>query len=257
MDWASCASCVITGTMGCTPGLISNPAAVILARKYLVFSFSLSRRSPALLSMSKTLIAAATTCGGSELENRYGCERCRDCFYEERRTWKRVPFEDRFWAKVEKRGPEECWPWIGGCNPQGYGRLQDANRENSVVLAHRASYELAFGISPGDECVLHRCDNPPCVNPAHLWLGTKAENNRDMGDKGRAVVPGLKGENHPNAWLTDTKVLEMLGLVREGWLQADVARAYGVDRGNLWAMVKGKSWKHLHKSSERVDGLSP
>ena len=90
------------------------------------------------------------------------------------------PFEVRFWAKVEKRGPNECWPWRAKRQMRGgdYGHFESK-------LAHRIAFELHYGIAPGNKCVCHSCDNPPCCNPAHLWLGTRKENMDDMRRKGR------------------------------------------------------------------------
>jgi hypothetical protein len=92
----------------------------------------------------------------------------------------------RFWAKVSKG--DGCWIWTGSRNPKGYGRLNTGNR---VRLAHAISWELSHGAVPDGLWVLHRCDNPPCVRPDHLWLGTAADNTADMVAKGRQRFFGL------------------------------------------------------------------
>jgi len=88
--------------------------------------------------------------------------------------------EDRFWAKVNKNG--ECWIWTGAKLPKGYGHFYSGEK---TVLASRWSYEYAYGLIPEGLMVLHRCDNPPCVNPEHLFLGTMQDNIDDMIAKGR------------------------------------------------------------------------
>lgn len=91
----------------------------------------------------------------------------------------------RFWAKVDKRGPDECWPWLGATNGNmGHGQLTVAQRRH---YAHRAAWELAHGPIPPGFFVCHHCDNPPCCNSAHLFLGTARDNAQDMVAKGRHV----------------------------------------------------------------------
>lgn len=100
-----------------------------------------------------------------------------------------APWEDektlaRFWSKVDRRGDDECWPWTGGAHPRGYGRF--TLQHPRTVAAHRFAWEIANGREfPRGLNGCHRCDNPPCVNPAHIWPGTQAENLADMYAKGR------------------------------------------------------------------------
>jgi hypothetical protein len=96
-----------------------------------------------------------------------------------------IPAEERFWAFVPVRG-DGCWEWSGSVTEKGYGQFGDGRRPNNV-RAHRFSWELANGPIPDGRIVLHSCDNPPCVNPAHLRLGSDAENTADMIAKGRAA----------------------------------------------------------------------
>lgn len=99
----------------------------------------------------------------------------------------RASLEERFWQRVDKRAPDECWEWIAGRTKAGYGYITAGPRGSQRhVYAHRLSYELAHGPIPDGKHVCHRCDNPPCCNPAHLRLGTHADNMADMKAKGRA-----------------------------------------------------------------------
>jgi hypothetical protein len=109
----------------------------------------------------------------------------------------RVPLLDRFLAKVEKHDDDcaccnGCWQWTGML-AHGYGYLW---REGKMIRAHRLSYELYVG-EPGDLFVMHRCDNPRCVNPDHLLLGTASDNNADMREKGRGSPPPTNFGNGP------------------------------------------------------------
>jgi hypothetical protein len=101
--------------------------------------------------------------------------------------------QERFWRRVEMRGPDECWPWAGHVNADGYGTFPAGSlkpNRTETMGAHRASYQLAH---PGTDLtglvVRHSCDNPPCVNPAHLLLGRQTDNIRDMDERGRRVNP--------------------------------------------------------------------
>jgi hypothetical protein len=99
----------------------------------------------------------------------------------------RESVEGRFWAKVDVRGADECWPWLAGRNEDGYGVFH-VSPERHVVTASRFAWELANGKrAPADKKVCHSCDNPPCCNQAHLWLGTPLDNIRDRDAKNRRV----------------------------------------------------------------------
>jgi hypothetical protein len=105
-------------------------------------------------------------------------------------TLQTAPLEMRFWARVDRRRPNECWPWLGTLNPEGYGSIVDNGRLRRVT---NVSLELAGCPKPPDKHhACHSCDNPACVNPAHLWWGTVSENMLDCVRKGR----------HPNALKT-------------------------------------------------------
>lgn len=115
--------------------------------------------------------------------------RCVSCSVEARRV--STPVEPRFWPKVDQTGgPDACWPWMACRNRHGYGKVGVGGIS---VTAHRAVWELANGPIPAGLHVLHRCDNPPCVNPAHLFLGTNADNVEDKVRKGRSCAGERSG----------------------------------------------------------------
>jgi len=137
----------------------------------------------------KRIILACAYCGQAFPVEPYRAAAARfcsrRCTARGRRPPRRYPTpEERLWARVEK-GPE-CWLWTAPTDTKGYGQLRVGGR---LVMAHRLSWELANGAIPEGLCVLHRCDVAACVNPGHLFLGTKGDNNTDRHRKGRTVVP--------------------------------------------------------------------
>lgn len=94
-----------------------------------------------------------------------------------------IPIEQRFWDKVDRRGPQDCWEWTAAKDARGYGRV--GSKRPRTELAHRVAYRLTKGEIPSGMLVCHSCDNPPCCNPEHLFVGTDADNNKDMHTKGR------------------------------------------------------------------------
>ena len=99
----------------------------------------------------------------------------------------RTPVAERFWSKVDFSTPDGCWPWKGTRHDFGYGQIWVDGRQR---LAHRVVFELVYGYQPDTVC--HRCDNPPCVRPDHLFGGTQADNARDMWEKGRGSAPPVR-----------------------------------------------------------------
>jgi len=135
-----------------------------------------------------------------------------------------------------------CFLWTG-TTTGGYGRVRRGKRTH---YAHRVAYELLVGPIPEGMCVLHRCDTPPCVNPAHLFLGTIADNNQDMVQKGRGIAKS--GEQHCRARLTEDDVLAIRARAAAGETQRPLAREYGVDQATISNIVTRKSWKHVQDS---------
>lgn len=139
--------------------------------------------------------------------------------------------------------PDECWGWRGSRNPKGYGRLGRTGGK-SIALAHRVSWEIHFGEIPEGLCVLHRCDNPPCTNPSHLWLGSVADNQADMREKGRAVYPPRhSGETHPTAKLTQAQVDQIRArYVPRVYTYAKLAQDFGVHPGTIKRILANDTW---------------
>ncbi len=144
----------------------------------------------------------------------------------------------RFWAKVVKRGPDECWLWIGAIKSNGYGHLSRGRRGEGTVMAHRLSYKLHHGHIPEGMEICHRCDVRNCVNPRHLFVGTSADNHADMVAKGRE----LRGERNPQAKLTEAEVLAIRGSEQHS---DELAQFYGVSREHVDRLRRGTSWAHL------------
>ena len=157
----------------------------------------------------------------------------------------------RFWAKVDIRASDECWPWTASTRRGGYGQFTISYGPN--LPTHRTAYALTHGPIPRGMCVCHRCDNPPCCNPSHLFLGTRAENNADRARKGRngdASTSGFRtnaprGEKNVKAKLTEAQVLEIRRVVANGTTQAEISRQYGISSGAVSFLVRGINWKHL------------
>lgn len=143
-----------------------------------------------------------------------------------------------FWARViVKEDSNACWEWTSHKNRGGYGVF---NMGYGQFIAHRISYFLSTGADPGQMHVCHSCDNPICVNPSHLFLGTDKDNVADMYSKGR----GIDGARNFRAKLTPDKVTEIRELYASGnYIQADLAERYSVDQGLISHIVRNKIWK--------------
>lgn len=168
-------------------------------------------------------------------------------------------------AQYGRSMPTGCIEWVSARNEKGYGTV--AFGRSLRARSHRVAWALANGRDPGPMCVCHRCDNPPCINPAHLFLGTKRDNTRDMMMKGRMKAPPVhsgdahplrrdpsrvsRGERNGMAKLTPEQVRDIY-LSPLGCTQ--VRRAFGVSEGTILDIRKRRTWRHVtqHLSSPRV-----
>lgn len=151
--------------------------------------------------------------------------------------------ESRFWSYVTKGKPDECWPWKLTCRVRsGYGMFWYEGHNHQ---AHRLAYLFARGEFDRTKDVLHACDNPPCCNPAHLWVGTDHDNRVDCERKGRRVSP--KGEQVRHlAKLTADKVRQIRSMaLTQGVPHRKLARIFGVKRQSIASVVKRETWKHI------------
>ena len=148
--------------------------------------------------------------------------------------------EERFWRHVDKRYPEECWEWTAFRSPKGYGRI--SLRHGVFCASHRFAYELAYGPIPEGKLVMHKCDNPPCCNPAHLRAGTAQENTQDMMDKGRGNWVAPKGADSPTAKLTEAQARDIKFSTEPG---VTLAQRHNISTATVSAIRKGRLWAHL------------
>lgn len=152
--------------------------------------------------------------------------------------------EGRFWKHVDKRGPDDCWEWQATKTKTGYGNLSIGLQKGDYfrqVRAHRFSYELHYGQIPDGMEVCHKCDNPGCVNPAHLFLGTHQQNIADKIAKGRQP----NGEKLRQSKLTEDSVRLIREMRAEGMPYQEIAMQFGVHNVTILDVVRGKTWRHV------------
>jgi len=145
---------------------------------------------------------------------------------------------EKFWGYAAPADEAGCMNWTAGRSTKGYGRFRIDGRYR---IASRVAWELARGPVPKGLCVCHHCDNPPCVNPAHLFLATSAENTADKVAKGRQ----MKGESVPWAVLSASDVLSAREFRTRGESYAEIADRFGVSVGCIHSALTGANWKSL------------
>lgn len=143
----------------------------------------------------------------------------------------------RFWSKVSvTQRPESCWEWQGARHGKGYGHIRISGK---VEKAHRIAYEIAVGPIPDGMHVCHACDNPPCCNPKHLWLGTNEDNLLDRQSKRRHA----HGVRHSRARLTEDEVREIVAI--DGISHSRIAEMFGISKTTVSHIKCGRSWRHI------------
>jgi hypothetical protein len=145
-----------------------------------------------------------------------------------------------FYALLEPNG--DCLEWTCGTHRQGYGLTSNPELKK-MVTTHRMAYELEFGAIPDEMHVLHKCDNPPCCNPNHLFLGTHQDNMLDMKEKGRRIA-AIKTSK--KTILTELEVLKIRELYANGECKMTaLAKMYNTTYANIWHIIKRDRWKHI------------
>ncbi len=157
---------------------------------------------------------------------------------------KRRPIAERFWEKVDRRGPDECWPWLACVRreDEGYGAFGIDNRHHP---AHRVAYELTIGPIPAGMVACHTCDNPRCCNPAHVFLGTNRDNDADRVAKGRQA----KGSHVGTSKLTEREVWAIRKLRSIGAKPAYLAERFGITAAHVWDLCNSAIWKHIDEAA--------
>jgi hypothetical protein len=145
--------------------------------------------------------------------------------------------QERFWKFVQKT--DTCWIWIGYTSAKAYGQFQVNGRP---VRAHRFSWEMSFGSISEGMVVCHRCDNPSCVRPEHLFLGTQNENVQDQMRKGRRTNHAAPGEQHHGSKLTEGQVAELRQARLEGRSTNGLAARFGISERHARAVAAGDGW---------------
>lgn len=146
----------------------------------------------------------------------------------------------QFWSLVERGDGDSCWAWTGGSSTQMHYGSMSVN--GSSEYAHRLSWEIATGFHPGSQCVLHKCDNPKCIRPSHLFLGSRQDNIADKVAKGRQP----HGSRVGGAKLSDeivSRILTAFSTKDTGALE--LSREYGVQESTLRSILRGETWIHV------------
>lgn len=157
---------------------------------------------------------------------------------------------EKFWNKVDIKSDVECWEWLGSKYRNGYGRFNIGN--NKVVTASRVSYYLTYDDFDLNNKNIHKCDNPSCVNPNHLFMGTQKDNMKDMVLKGRGGVPGIKGSQIGTSKLTEDEVYQIKKRLANKESKKLIAEDYNVSLTMVCYIADNKWWRHI-KINEEIE----
>ena len=147
----------------------------------------------------------------------------------------------RFWSKVNKS--TGCWNWTAAKSKKGYGRFK---LNGKLESPHVISYQLFYNEETKGKDVCHKCDNPSCVNPRHLFLGSRSDNMMDCSNKNRLYISQLKGINHPSSKLTEEDVLKIKELIPNHTLK-EIGQMFNVKHQTISKIKQGKLWGHITK----------
>jgi hypothetical protein len=153
---------------------------------------------------------------------------------------KEAPIQ-RFWRQVEIT--DGCWIWTGYRNASGYGRMRIHGIGRAMIFAHHISYEIHHGPVPDGGWVLHHCDNPPCIRPDHIYLGTPKQNSQDAVTRGRR--PDVRGENNGFSKLTEAGVREIRRRAEAGEKVGSIAKDLGMSYPGVRDIIIRRNWPHV------------
>ena len=159
----------------------------------------------------------------------------------------RLSLKERFEQKYQPVPWTGCWIWTAASKEHGYGVIGIGTRKEGLIKAHRLSYILHKGEIPEDKVVMHKCNNPSCVNPDHLEAGTRKENQRYMVNCGRLKIPDNRGERATWSKLTEAAAKEIIDAfaTKTKGTGTSLAKKFNVSRAAIYEIWGGKNWKHL------------
>ncbi len=176
--------------------------------------------------------------GGGKFCSQHCCGKYN---YKNKPCFKKLSAEEYFFKQISTEDHiDNCWIWVGHRNKQGYGRLRVKRKD---WVSHRYSWTIYNGDILSGLCILHRCDNPPCCNPDHLFIGTHQDNSKDMVIKKRNRDD--KGSKHPMHKLNENQVLHIRDSIKNGEKQSKLAIKYNVGPMTISNIKYRKSWKHI------------